>query len=465
MPMPPKGATNKANPDAQLSAKSTLESAEFQQACTELEAILRKPLDPYAHNRDSEGVPRFGKWLINPDELTSKQPSSSLGYSMDIDFVPDKDNCHNTSLSIIARQVGRKMFDYVGIFYSGQTIDSIPQQGVFVPRPVSMDLTAFSKHVLLMLMAKEGFSVDKGQLQYHPQKIAELSAATITQIDAAIGTDSFRLPQLGSPKPIGNLRAHPRPFEIPAEISGKTTRRVRSVVTENDSFGKEQWRATMARNFHESFPGGVESIPKNKRLVLCFPGAGGKEADFWLAQGFQQDDLILIERDSIIAAQLRRKYPQAADVICTDVGKIGGRGLDSRLTMYLSKSRPGIGRRVFSVLSFDPEGSITPEFLLSMKAVTAHCATHAFLSANFNLKREGPEVLGAYKKIVSGNFQVAANDQTRQKVLECLPGHLIARYDQSYWRITKLWHGNYEGDSDATRMFWSMANIDLPLAK
>ncbi len=428
-----------------------LEAAKSQYLVHRLVKILKHPLNTILET-GKDGDLIVGNWTISRHELISGVPSHPLGFVLRTYEVIDDSSFRKLPIKIVARKSGEKSFEYVGIIfrkYSGE---------VFIARPAKSDLAQFAQDTLHMLQNIERYQVQDGELRYEWPDASQITDDTRENL-SSVGIATYaRLSKVGihkRPELTETTAPTTLTLDIPGKILKSTTRRIRSVVTENDSFGKQQWRTTMGEKFHEIFPGGYESIPERDRLVLCFPGAGGREADFWMDQGFKEKDLVMIERDEKILAQLMRKYPKAAAIIKTNVGKDRSRFLDDIINDY----RQILGRCRFSVVSFDPEGGITERFLNNMAFVFPFCANQFLLSANFYLKRESEEIVRIYQNVITAkSYEVAeADDSTRQLVMRHLPRYLMDR--SPYNKIVNNWHGSYEGDSHATRMYWTMAHL------
>lgn len=462
MPPPPPAQPEKWEDSATFKAlhpEKREASAEFKALHAQLLRLLTDPLNTQLPLVN--GHIAIGQWGISTHELHSDKPEKHpLGHLLRIFETSRGEGYSNSSplpFQIVARKTKDGQINYIGI------IHRTPTSEIFIPRPENMDLSDFANSILQMLQKEQSYVAKDGHLRFEWAVAPEISNETREGLAEFGIATSAHLSKVGIHKPDDFLQLSfkpPHPLDIPASILRSTTRRVRSVVSENDSFGKQQWRATMAEKFQEIFPGGYDSIPENERLVLCFPGAGGKEADFWIAQGFQQEDLVMIERDTNIIAQLRKKYPHAAAIIKTNVGHPCGRTLEQRI--FGSNRTMGylIKRCRFSVLSFDPEGGLTQGFLSHMWNMPSVYAPKTFFSANFNLKRETADTIMTYQQVggfCNHNFFASACDETRQQVMAALPDFIA---DHVPAKVLQKWHGHYEGDSDSTRMFWAMAHFD-----
>lgn len=285
-----------------------------------------------------------------------------------------------------------------------------------------------------------------------------------------------RIISLGVEKEVGFLREKRPPLEISMVTRGRPkggqNKRVRNAVSENDSFGKTQWRAKMKGMFKEIFPKGKESITKGQSQVLCFPGAGGKEADLWLGQGFTQEDLLLVEKDINLADSLQKKYDRAT-VTKAKFGDQGGKQILKKLTTASFNAaqkiaeKEGIdfryGRTKYAVLSFDPEGALTRKFFDDMYRLILESGKKCLFSANFNLKRESEEQLKFYRELAGEN--PGENEDLHQLRLKAT-ANLPRLFERDGNRLSgrkiafgKIRSGHYEGDSEATRMYWVMAEI------
>jgi hypothetical protein len=443
-----------------------LETADFKTAAQELLQILANP----PKKVDKNTFHCFGgtRWIINFSSLNGS--SDFVGYLFNISLSNSSRREHSYDaktikphrFQLVAKKNPENQLNWIGLIYREET-----GQEIFIPRPKDMDLEEFAKQTVCLLQAEEGFEVEEGSLHFDLNKINHLSEEIRGRIAASYASYSdrqFALEYMGNPTviPEPELRTTPHTellpkFQVP-EIRTTTRRRVRDVASENDSFGKQQWRATLEKIFREAFPQGAESIEPIERCVLCFPGAGGKEAEFWKRQGFTNDELVLIEKDPQIAADLKIKYPMAT-VINHEMGdRSKTRLIDLlRKQMHLMDL---LKNPRFSVISLDPEGRLTEDFVADIMDITEHASSPLFFSANFNLKRENHQIVKLYKKITSGSGPYPCH-QWRQDIIRALPGHIFfqGKIDDYKWWPGKQWEGNYEGDSDATRMYWVMTKL------
>ncbi len=454
-----------------------LETADFEQTFRELLQILSNP----PQKVDKNTFHCFGgtRWIINFSSLNAYP--GFIGYLCNIHLSNsgkredsyDAKTIKPHRFQLMARKNPENQLKWIGLVYREET-----GQEIFLPRPVGMDLEEFAKQVVCLLQAEEGFAVEEGSLHFDLDKINHLTEQIRGRVAASFTSYSdrqFALEYIGNPTVIPEPEQRTTPysellpqFEVP-ELRAQTRRRVRDVASENDSFGKQQWRATLEKNFREAFPEGAKSIHPIERSVLCFPGAGGKEAEFWKRQGFQDDELVLIEKDPQIATDLKLKYPLA-----TIINHEMGDRSRTRLFDLLRRQMPLMDLMKnprFSVISLDPEGRLTEDFVADIMDITEHASSPLFFAANFNLKRENHQIVKLYKKIDTGAGPYPCH-QWRTDIIRALTDYIFDRnlsesrrkrdsilHDQRIWNRETTCDGNYEGDSDATRMYWTMAKL------
>lgn len=244
-------------------------------------------------------------------------------------------------------------------------------------------------------------------------------------------------------------------FNAPAKYK---KRLLRTIASRDDSPGKAKWRATLGEEWNKVFPEGVDAIPKNDRGVICFPGMG-KEADLWKNRGFENEDLIFIERDQQTATFLEQKYP-GAFVINEDF-------LRAFHTMdYYLKKSPHSPNKV-SVISIDPYNSLSIQALHAVESLLGHTnifADKSFVGVNFAMgRRLGlKQIMRLCERTGITVSECEGEDKMHEwngKVVSSLIPRICAGKFHDAFQSELLCSGDYEGDR-GTRMYFAMHQVN-----
>ena len=131
---------------------------------------------------------------------------------------------------------------------------------IYIPRGTITEFTAFLSVIWDLCM-----------LLYIDPKYKDLDltrAITSGNVESVLtlGNSLQKVPQI--PK------ADTQTFAVPIT---RARRKYVTAATHSDSFGKERWRHGIVDFTGTIYPGGIKSLPEEKRFTICFPGIG-KEA-------------------------------------------------------------------------------------------------------------------------------------------------------------------------------------------
>ena len=338
---------------------------------------------------------------------------------------------------------------------------------IYFPRGTITEFTAFLSVIWDLCM-----------LLYIDPKYKDLDltrAITSGNVESVLtlGNSLQKVPQI--PK------ADTQTFAVPIT---RARRKYVTAATHSDSFGKERWRHGIVDFTGTIYPGGIKSLPEEKRFTICFPGIG-KEAFLWKELGVPEEALIMVEDQPEVVTKLRRLFPQAIIIPRKfAVGRTQDSSKEYHKKYFLDPIQRKIQERAskgkISIINVDPENRLTNSLragvanLLSMDQL----AQDVFLGLNVVGGRESRSEQDALDEIV----QIGEGNNLLKPDQASHPGKSASMHQKRTWAIglaakgicaqsstyagglapnhvvTNQLTGSYEGDG-ATRMYFSFSHL------
>jgi hypothetical protein len=192
--------------------------------------------------------------------------------------------------------------------------------------------------------------------------------------------------------------------------------------------------------------------------VVCFPGLG-EEALLWKSLGFNNEDLVFIEKDEVVAKRLQADFP-GAQIVQTD---FKARGIIDSLRGAIELAGGTFHSRAIAALSVDPYDRLTAGVQRGVRQVleTFRLSKDVMVAVNFPTGRETKKHWARIAKLVEKaglgteeEFMKLSFDERRKLGMNALiTDHF--KTDRPNFARMKAQSGKYEGNS-TTRMFWAM---------
>lgn len=210
--------------------------------------------------------------------------------------------------------------------------------------------------------------------------------------------------EVGRETDANNDQTNPRgkSFTMPTKFQ----RRLNTLATKDDSPGKIAWRQALRESFHEVF-NDPEKMPDENACVLFFPGIldpnnpfAGREIGMWHELGFKEENMILIEKDPVLAEELRLRLPKAL-VIEADLFKSPTRVFKIILHDIFHEGK------TLAVINIDPENHISERAHKALERLEEMIRQHGpgpkyfrkcLLSINLGAGRENQELQNVLKR-------------------------------------------------------------------